>query len=156
MYKNRKTLVICILIPLVLGGLSGLISSGSMEIFSTLNRPLFSPPGWLFPVVWTILYILMGIASYFVLNAQAPLQTRRRALICYILQLVVNILWPVLFFNLSWYLGSFFWLLLLWFLVLSTTVKFYDITPRGGDLMLPYLLWVTFAAYLNWGIYQLN
>lgn len=156
MYKNIKPLVISILIPLGVGGLAGLISGGGMDNFSSLNKPLFSPPGWLFPIAWTILYLLMGLAAYLIWDSEAPEQKKRTALVLYGVQLVVNFLWPILFFSLSWYFADFLWILLLWVLILLTTVKFYRISPRAGDLMLPYLLWVTFAAYLNWGIYQLN
>lgn len=124
-----------------------------MEAFEALNKPALSPPGWLFPVVWTVLYILMGIASYLVLTSGKPNDT---ALIVYGIQLVFNFFWPILFFNLELYLLSFFWLVLLWLLILKTTLSFYQISKPAGYLMLPYLLWVTFAGYLNFFIYLLN
>ena len=151
-----KLLVICVLIPLAVGGLSAWLVSGSMDTFESLNKPPLSPPGWLFPVVWTILYALMGIASYLVLIAEADRRQTRQALGLYAVQLGVNFIWPILFFGLSWYGISLLWLLLLWLLVLVTTIRFYRISPKAGDLMLPYLLWITFAAYLNFGIYRLN
>lgn len=156
MKPKRKQLLLCILIPLAVGGLSAWISGDSMKGFETMNKPPFSPPGWLFPVVWTILYVLMGLASYLVLNSGQDTYRIRNAIGWYAAQLVANFLWPILFFKLSWYLAAFFWLLLLWMLVLVTTLKFYRLSSRAGDLMLPYLLWTTFAAYLNYGVYRLN
>lgn len=148
-----KNLITCLAIPLAVGSLSALLTQNSMEAFEALNKPALSPPGWLFPVVWTVLYILMGIASYLVLTSGKPNDT---ALIVYGIQLVFNFFWPILFFNLELYLLSFFWLVLLWLLILKTTLSFYQISKPAGYLMLPYLLWVTFAGYLNLFIYLLN
>lgn len=156
MKKNRKLLLICIAIPLAVGALSAWLTRGSMEAFQVLEKPPLSPPGWLFPVVWTILYILMGAASYLVLTSEASPERIRRAMIPYIIQLVFNFFWSILFFNLERYLLAFFWLIGLWVFILITTVRFSRIRSLAGDLMLPYLLWVTFAGYLNYGIYLLN
>lgn len=149
-----KKLLICIAIPLAVGALSALLTRDAMAMFETVNKPALSPPGWLFPVVWTILYTLMGIASYIVLESGSPL--KRSALTFYALQLIFNFFWSIIFFNLEAYLFAFVWLLILWALILVTMLKFYKISERTGDLMLPYLLWVTFAAYLNFGIYLMN
>lgn len=149
-------LLICIGIPLGVGGLSAWITKNSMDIFGKLVQPPLSPPSWLFPVVWTILFILMGIASYLIATQPEPQGSVAKALRLYAIQLGVNFLWPILFFNFSLYLPAFLWLLLLWALLLITTLKFYKISPAAAGLMLPYLLWVTFAGYLNLGIYLLN
>lgn len=109
----------------------------------------------LFPVVWTVLYILMGIASYLVLTSAKPNRSRS-ALLVYGVQLFFNFFWPILFFSLKLYLSAFFWLVLLWLLILVTTVLFYKIAKPAGLLLVPYLLWVAFAGYLNLGIYLLN
>lgn len=154
--KNRKLLLICIAIPLGVGALSAWLTRGSMQTFEMVQKPPLSPPGWLFPVVWTILYILMGIASWLVLTSDTSPERIRRAMIPYVIQLVFNFFWSILFFNLERYLLAFFWLVGLWILILVTTVRFSRIRPVAGDLMLPYLLWVTFAGYLNYGIYLLN
>lgn len=156
MKVNWKLLLLCIAIPLGVGGLAAFLTKDSMEAFAALNQPPLSPPGWLFPVVWSVLYILMGIASYLVITSGAGQEEIRRALWPYGIQLIFNFLWSILFFNLSVYLFSFFWLLGLWVLIYATMVRFYRIAPRAGDLMIPYLLWVTFAGYLNFGIYLLN
>lgn len=148
-----KKLLTSIAIPLIIGGLSALITSGSMANFETINKPTLSPPAWLFPVVWTILFTLMGIASYLVATSKKPNGT---ALIFYGLQLFFNFFWSIIFFNLEAYLFAFIWLVILWVLILITTVLFYKISKPAGLLMLPYLLWVTFAGYLNFAIYLLN
>ena len=148
-----KKLILCIVIPLAVGGLSALSTCGGMEIFQSLNKPALAPPSWLFPVAWTILYILMGVASYLVLVSEKPYH---KALDIYGVQLAFNYLWPIFFFTLQAYLFSFIWLVLLWLLILAATVMFYRISKPAGYLMLPYLLWVTFAGYLNLSIYLLN
>lgn len=148
-----KKLILCILIPLAIGGLAALSTRGSMEVYQLLNKPAFAPPPWLFPVAWTVLYILMGIASYLVLVAGSP---NKRALDIYGVQLAFNYLWPIFFFTLNAYLFSFIWLVLLWLLILAAAVLFYRINKTAGWLMLPYLLWVAFAGYLNLSVYILN
>lgn len=156
MKANTKTLIKCVAIPLFTGVISGLISRGSMATFGQLNKPPLSPPGWLFPVVWTILYALMGIASYLVFTSTAKPSEITKALKLYILQLVVNFFWSIIFFNFGWYLFSFLWLILLWVLIVLTIRQFYHIEKLAAYLMIPYLIWVTFAGYLNLGIYLLN
>ena len=115
-----------------------------------------SPPGWVFPVAWTVLYILMGLASYLVALSPASRDRRERALSIYALQLAVNFAWPVIFFKLSAYGAAFFWLLLLLALVLFTQLLFRHISSTAGKLLLPYLLWLLFALYLNLGVWLLN
>lgn len=153
---NLKTFVICIGIPLLVGGLSALLTMNSMEAFAGLNKPPLSPPGFLFPIVWTILYILMGIASYLVLTSGETKEDITDALLVYALQLAFNFFWPLFFFGLNWYLFSFFWLLILWGLILYTTILFYRISKPAAYLLIPYLLWVSFAGYLNLGIALMN
>ncbi|MBO5337838.1 MAG: tryptophan-rich sensory protein [Lachnospiraceae bacterium] len=153
---NKKALIIAIAIPLLVGAVSAFISSNSMEQFGQLNKPPLAPPGFLFPIVWTILYTLMGIASYLVFSSNQKQEDINDALTVYALQLAVNFFWSIFFFNLEWYLFSFFWLILLWVLILYTILLFYQISKPAAYLMVPYLLWVTFAGYLNLGIYVLN
>ena len=148
-----KRLILCIAIPLAVGGISALLTSSGMKTFQALNKPPLSPPGWLFPVVWTLLYILMGIASYLVLTSGKP---SRSALTFYGLQLLFNFFWSIIFFNLERYLFAFVWLIALWILIFITTVLFYKISKPAGYLMIPYLLWVAFAGYLNLFIYLLH
>ena len=150
-----KKLLLCIAVPLLVGGLSALLTRNSMQSFSALNQPPLSPPGWLFPVVWSILFILMGIASYLVLQAPKTEYTRT-ALIVYGIQLFFNFFWSIFFFNLKAYLFAFVWLIALWLLIFMTLTLFRRITKPAGYLLIPYLLWVTFAGYLNFMIYLLN
>lgn len=151
-----KLLVPALLLPLAAGGLAALLTGGAMEGYSGLARPPLSPPGWLFPVVWSILYILMGLASYLVAAAPVSGERKERALSIYALQLAVNFAWPVIFFKLSAYGWAFFWLLLLLLLVLALRLLFKHIDERAGKLLLPYLLWLLFALYLNLGVWMLN
>lgn len=156
MNSRIKQLIIAIAIPLITGGLSALISGGGMETFEQINKPPLSPPGFLFPIVWTILYILMGISSYLIYTSDSAQATINEALKVYGLQLAVNFFWSIFFFNFGWYLFSFIWLLLLWVLIILMIVKFLPISKTAAYLQLPYLLWVTFAGYLTLGVYFLN
>lgn len=149
-----KRLLVSLAIPLGVGALAGILTKDSMMQFSLLNRPPLSPPGWLFPVVWTVLFLLMGYASYLVSRSDSV--QKRPALILYAIQLIVNFFWSIFFFNFEWYLFSFFWLVLLWVLILLTIRAFWRISPVAGILLIPYLLWVTFAGYLNLAIWLIN
>lgn len=151
-----KELLIAIIIPLAVGGLAALLSQGGMEAFDRVAQPPLSPPGWLFPVVWTILYVLMGIASYLIYVSEAAPEEKTKALTIYAYQLLVNFLWPIFFFDFRWYLFSFLWLILLWILVYRTMVQFYRISKPAALLLVPYLVWLSFAGYLNAGIWYLN
>ncbi|MBR6754354.1 MAG: tryptophan-rich sensory protein [Clostridia bacterium] len=151
-----KQLIIAVLIPLAVGLLSGFISSGQMEAFEALKKPFLSPPGWLFPVVWTILYILMGIASYRIWIAPATDDKKKSALFVYGLQLVFNFFWSIIFFNLEMYLFAFIWLVALWILIYITYKRFGKIDTVAEYLLIPYLVWVAFAGYLNLSIWLLN
>lgn len=151
-----KPLIFAVLIPLFVGALSALLSGGGMKAFASMNQPPLSPPGWLFPVVWTVLYVLMGIASYLVFTASAPPEQKRSALTLYGVQLFFNFLWSIIFFSLQQYLLAFFWLLALWLLIYLTLHEFLKINKTAGLLLLPYLLWVSFAGYLNFAIFLLN
>ena len=153
--KKTKTLLTALAVPLGVGAVSGFLTQGSMDTFEKLKQPPLTPPGWVFPVVWTGLFVLMGTASYLVAISPKT-EKRKRALILYGVQLAVNFLWPVFFFNAGWYLFAFAWLLLLWYLVYLCMKAFSEISQNAGYLMIPYLLWVTFAGYLNFQIYLLN
>lgn len=153
---NVKKLLICIAIPLLVGIVSGLISRSGMETFNQITKPPLSPPAILFPIVWSILYTLMGIASYLIAVSDADKTLKDNALTSYGLQLIVNFFWSIFFFNFGWYLFSFLWLVLLWVLILNCIFLFYEINKTAAYLMIPYLLWVTFAGYLNLAIYFLN
>ena len=153
---NYRSLAICILIPLAVGGLSALFTLGSMKDFAALRQPPLSPPGWLFPVVWTILYTLMGIASYLVLETPTYDEGKECAFKSYFLQLAFNFLWSIIFFSFGLYEIAFAWLLCLLALIVITTVRFFRISKPAALLMLPYIAWVAFAGYLNLAIATLN
>ena len=153
---NKRLLFICIAIPNFIGAITGLLTKDSMESFSKLNQPPLSPPGWIFPVVWIILYTLMGISSYLILTSDAKESEKQRAMKLYGYQLAVNFLWPTFFFNLGWYLFSFFWLLLLLILVIAMIRSFSQISKLAAYLNIPYLIWLLFAGYLNFTIWWLN
>ena len=128
------------------GALVGYLTRDGMDFFRTLSKPGFAPPGWLFPIVWSILYALMAYCMWLVL----------RALGLYIAQLAVNLMWPVLFFILKALGLSFFWLILLFCLIFIMAVQFGQQKPLAGWLLVPYLLWVTFAGVLNFAVARMN
>lgn len=156
MNKKRKSLLLCIAIPLAVGALSALLTRNGMEKFESLHKPPLTPPGWLFPVVWTVLFLLMGIASYLILRSGGARRAVRDALAVYGVQLGCNFFWTILFFDLGAYLPAFVWLVVLWLLILASAVQFYRLSRTAGWLMLPYVVWVAFAGYLNMGVYLLN
>ena len=155
--KIRWTdLLTCLLIPLSVGAISGIVSGSGIDKFDSMVKPPLSPPSWLFPIVWTLLFILMGIASYLVFTSGKERTDIVRALIFYGIQLFFNFFWSIIFFNFEWYLVAFIWLVMLWIFILITTILFYKISKTAGYLMIPYLVWVGFAGYLNFAIYLLN
>ena len=157
MWKKIKPYVISIAIALAVGGLSTLLTKNNMQVYDTINRPALAPPMWLFPVVWSILFILMGIRSALVwVNREKDVETASSALRIYGLQLIVNFFWSIIFFNMQAYLFAFIWLLLLLALIIIMIVQFRKISPLAAYLQIPYLLWVTFAGYLTFMIYLLN
>ena len=141
-----------ILIPVIIGSLVGLIISNSID-YNMLEKPPLSPPSILFPIVWTILYTLMGI-SYGILKQKKLVDSEIKYI--YYLQLFVNALWPLTFFTLKWRLFAFIWIILLDILVIIMIVNFYKKNKWSGLLQLPYLFWSLFATYLNFGVYLLN
>ena len=151
-----KPLILSLAVPLLTGGLAALLSRNQMGMFDTISKPLLSPPAWLFPVAWTVLYLLMGLASYRVFTARAETAKKNSALLFYAAQLGFNFFWTLIFFNLGAYFFAFFWLVALLALIIITTVKFYGIDKTAAYLMIPYLVWVTFAGYLNLGIALMN
>ena len=153
---NWKLLLSSIAIPLLVGALAGLFTRNAMMDFELLEKPPLSPPGWLFPVVWTILYTLMGISAYLIKTTDASEKEKADALSTYFYQLVVNFLWSIFFFNFEWYLFSFIWIVLLWILIVQMIKQFDGISKIAAYLNIPYLLWVTFAGYLNFAIWWLN
>ena len=154
MWKKIKPYVISIAIALAVGALSGFLSMEGMESFESFNQPPLSPPAILFPIVWTILYILMGISSAIVWEKGKG--RNGRALLIYALQLIVNFFWSIIFFNLNAFLFAFIWLLLLLLLIVLMIIEFYKIDKTAAFLQIPYLIWVSFAGYLTIMTYLLN
>ena len=145
-----------ILLAEAVGALSGWLTREGTQIYAqTIVKPPLSPPGWVFPVVWAILYALMGIGAARVYQAPVS-KARSLGLNLFIAQLVVNFFWSPIFFNLQAFGLAFFWLLLLWGLVLWMILAFRKVEPLAAKLQIPYLLWLTFAAYLNLGVWYLN
>lgn len=150
---KRSIFIISILIPLLAGTLSALFS-GNMQSYTTINKPSFSPPAVLFPVVWTILYIIMGISSYLIYTAYHPKVTK--ALRLYAIQLIMNFFWSILFFRQEWILGAFIWLILMIIVIFVMTYHFCQIRPIAAWMQVPYIAWCLFAAVLNYSIYKIN
>ena len=157
MLKKYKPYIVSVVIALAVGGLSAAVTSQSMEVYSKINQPPLSPPSILFPIVWTILFTLMGISAALVYHFKDTKHDGvRTALIVYAVNLAVNFIWSIIFFNMQAYLFAFVWLVALWALILLTIIKYYRIKPVAAYLQIPYLVWVTFAGYLNLAIYILN
>ena len=154
MWKKIKPYVISISISLGVGLLSGWLIRNNVDLYETLRLPPLEPPGWLFGVVWPILYILMGIGAAMI--AQTDKFKGENALTVYGTQLFFNFFWSIIFFNLQAFLFSFIWLVILFVLVAYMIYEFYKIKPFAAYLQIPYLVWLLFAGYLNLSIYLLN
>lgn len=147
----ENVLFIAILIPLAVGALSSILSGGMDAV---MVMPSFAPPSFIFPIVWTILYVLMGISSYIIYQSNEP--GSAQALLVYALQLCFNFFWSIIFFGFSLYLFAFIWLLIMIGLIIIMIYLFNQISPLAAYLQIPYLLWCIFAAVLNFAIYRLN
>lgn len=157
MKEKIKTYLISIGIALAVGGLSAFFTRNSMNFYETIITPPLSPPSWLFPVVWTVLFVLMGISAAMIyLDRTASNPSKKSALYTYALSLAVNFFWSIIFFNLRAFLFAFVWLLLLLYLIIKTILKYYKINTLAAYLQIPYLLWVGFAGYLTFAIWILN
>ncbi len=149
-----KSLLINLLITLGGGAIIALLTRESMEVYANLQQPPLAPPGIVFPIVWTILYTLMGISAYMITESGSKL--KNKALTVYGIQLFLNFIWPLVFFNGQMFLAAFVILMALWIMVLWMIGIFYKINPVAAFLQIPYAIWLTFAAYLNLGVYLLN
>ena len=143
--KTRKLLILILnlTIPLIVGGLAAALTSGGMAAFEDISKPALTPPAIVFPIVWTVLYLVKR-------------RLRRNSLGIYAFQLALNFLWTIIFFGTGNYIAAFVCLILLWLAVLLNILSFASIRPWTGYLQIPYLLWVTFAGYLNFMIYRMN
>ena len=154
--KTWKIYAFWIILAEAVGALSGWLTRDGMKAYTeTIAQPPLSPPSWIFPIVWTILYALMGIGAARV--SLAP-QSKERSLglNLFVIQLIVNFFWSPIFFNAQAFGTALLWLILLWLLVLAMILVFRKVDKSAGNIQIPYLLWLTFAAYLNYGVWQLN
>ena len=151
--KKIMYIVLSILIPLIIGFIGSMLG-GSMALFDNIKKPIFAPPAIIFPIVWGILYILMGISSYLVYISNS--RYKKIGLIFYAIQLVVNALWTMIFFRFENFLFAFIWLLLLLGIVVIMLFYFYKSDKKAFYLQIPYLIWLIFALILNYSIYTLN
>lgn len=155
--NKAKSYVISIILSLGTGLLSSFLTSDNMDIYDSIITPTLSPPSILFPIVWTVLYVLMGISAAIIYNTPtSETDSKAKALSTYGISLIVNFLWSIIFFNLQNYLFAFIWLVLLWILVLKTFLEYSKISKTAAYLQIPYLLWLTFAGYLSLSIWLLN
>lgn len=158
--ENKKvdigSLIISLLISVGGGFIAGIFNKNSMMMYTNLQKPAFSPPAILFPIVWTILYILMGIAAYRVYMVIKETNTSKAPLVLYGVQLLLNFLWPFLFFKFRLYGLAFIELVILFIFIILTTVSFFKRDKVAGILMIPYALWVAFAGVLNFFVWMLN
>ncbi len=153
---NIPILILCIVIPLAIGGISSFATSSSIKTwFVTLKKPSFNPPNYLFAPVWTVLYILMGISLYLIWQSPSS-DARTNALIVFSIQLLLNFAWSFIFFYFRKISGALIDILLLWIAIIIMIVFFCGINQTAGLLQIPYLLWVSFATALNGAIRKLN
>ena len=151
-----KVYVFWIVLCEAVGIISGLLSADGMALYNaTVSKPLLTPPAWVFPIVWTILYALMGISAARV-SLSPPSNWRTWGLNVFTAQLIVNFFWPLFFFNVQAFGFAFLWLILLWVLVFVTIWLFWKVDRIAAWLMIPYLIWLTFAAYLNAMVWVMN
>lgn len=152
---KRYPFILYPLLALGVGALSGFLSrEGLKAVFPTLIKPALSPPGMIFPIVWTVLYLLMGLGLALAVRRGGP--GVRAAGWAFGVQLALNFGWSLLFFSAGLYLAALVWLVALWLAILWMVLAFYAVRPAAGLLQLPYLFWVGFAGYLNWAIWRLN
>ena len=152
-----KVYAISIAIALGVGGISALLTMKNMNLYEEIIQPPLAPPAILFPIVWTVLYVLMGISAAMIYTEElTPKSERTSALMPYAASLFVNFFWSILFFNFRAFLPAFIWLILLEFLIIMTIISYRRIDTRAALLQIPYSLWVAFAGYLNLAIYLLK
>lgn len=150
------TLIFALLLPLLVGALSAALSSNGMAAYGEMQKPPLSPPAWLFPVAWTILYIMMGLSSYLIFVADIEFSHKFMLVVLYLIQLCLNFMWSILFFRWDAYMTAFICLMVLWCVVILCAFRFYSTSRLATLLLIPYIIWLTFAAYLNLGAYILR
>jgi tryptophan-rich sensory protein len=161
MEKTSVHEVLRLTISIVICQLAGLIGSfftspAIQSWYAALRKPAFTPPNWLFAPVWTTLFLLMGVSLFLVWRKPVSMPKVRTALVIFAVQLALNVLWSILFFGLRSPLAGFIEILILWAVILLTIVNFYRLSSTAGMLLIPYILWVSFAAFLNFSLWRLN
>ena len=153
-------MVVCVAVPLAVGGISSMIATNIAGKYDVLETPFLAPPGWLFPIVWTILFILMGLASWniWIAGKREPRKQAesRKLLVVYGVQLFFNFCWSIVFFGLGWYWLAFVWLMVMWGMIVYLVARSREVSMVAMWMLVPYLLWTTFAAYLNLSYAILN
>lgn len=149
-----KKLLFYIITTILIGVIPSIFVFKSMNIYNSLNRPPLSPPSIVFTIAWTILYILMGISIYIIMQSKRKL--KKNARLIYYIQLVTNALWSLIFFGFKEYFLAFLWILMLIVFVITMILTFYKISKKAAYIQIPYLLWLLFASYLNFGVFVLN
>lgn len=152
--KNFLIILCNIIIALAVGFAAYTIIKNDMNVYQQINLPPFSPPSEVFPIVWAILYVLMGISIGLIITTAG--KNKVKAIIIYIIQLVLNFLWSPIFFSLQYFTGALVIIILLWIAVLTMILAFNKINKKAAILQIPYFLWLTFATYLNIMIVLLN
>ncbi|MFH0798112.1 MAG: TspO/MBR family protein [Candidatus Woesearchaeota archaeon] len=157
LFKNYGRLILSILICQAAGWIGAIFTSSSVKLwYPYLAKPFFNPPSWVFGPVWTLLFLLMGVSLYIVWQNGSRSKYYGPAMFVFFAQLVFNIFWSVLFFGLKSPLAAFFEIIMLWSLIWAMIIVFRRISRTASNLQIPYLLWVSFAAVLNFCIYYLN
>lgn len=154
--KKTVLFIICLLVPITVGTISAYITRNNMVVFDNIQKPTLTPPGWVFPIAWSILYTLMGIALFIALINCKDKAHVIVVLIPYVIQLILNFWWSIIFFNYEMYGVAFICLVLMWAMIIRSIIVFSSVSLSAAAIMLPYLLWVTFAGYLNVSIYLIN
>jgi translocator protein len=154
--SNILPIIVCIALPLIVGSISGIATSGNITTwYATLEKPLFNPPNYLFGPVWTVLYLVMGISLFFIWQSPAG-DARNYALMIFGIQLLLNFSWSFIFFHFKQVGWAFFEIILVWISILAMIIIFHRINKTAAFLQIPYLLWVSFASVLNGSIWLLN
>ena len=157
MWKKIKPYIISCALALGVGVLSALLTMGNMNLYDEINKPVPEVPGIVFPIVWTILYLLMGISAAIIFtNRYKNRIDADNGLLVYGFSLILNFFWSIIFFNMRAFLFAFIWLIILWGSILTTILLYKKVNKLAAYLQIPYLIWVTFAGYLNFSIYLLN
>lgn len=148
--------ILAMCVPLIMGMISAALSAQGMAAYGEMVKPPLSPPAWVFSAAWTILYLMMGFAAYRIMVSMPGTQGRGTALLLFWSQLIMNFFWSLIFFRWEQYLTAFIWLIVMWSIVVACTMRFYNINKMAGWLLVPYVLWLSFAAYLNLGAWMLS